>query len=608
MSEKLSPVSDANVFSPYSTYTVLDPTTTKTWRRQVSEWWRDGDFVRDFCGHLLELLQDVKENWSNPKVLINVINIARTCFEHCEIGHRASQAAPIALLREVRAVAKNWMDRLVAASARCGRDDSEMQKIRTKIVEVAVMGTLTFAPDLPDNSAVVARSDETSLLHSSEDLLLWLFFRSKLADYVKDQFFREPGALRSALAYSEIVADSVSPKVHEIVAGYRSERSAGSSLASGGRGPFPGGSRHPLEDTLGDIHEDDSSRAETAEILTAFARGYWSELPGTPAVLQEMEWRRYDPRSDPKTAKMLKEKFVTGVTKKPFPGETASKKKEQTGKTAEQEESSRISPSGGGDAGAGSAGAGRPPAIATAASTAGGPPPPTTTKEEDPYQPRMFLAPNSDCNVFWKKVSGNSMNSNQKFDDKLYQAKKDLSCRVLEWTQDQKWARDYYTRYWYEVKKGSFREDFRFDDPEKARWAEVKRRETEREKLLKAVAGGGKDLLGGAGEDERGTNYWGWDQFRKGKWGDGEGAAELDGWGVAGVSGGKAAKKSGGLGFWGSDSDSDDEGEIEKDCPWKFEKNTKIKGISRELKKTAQNYQINYLYDEVESVGHTGPG
>lgn len=178
------------------------------WFRQNAELLRKPDFVVELCEKLGSVLDGCSENWSCQNILLNVIHIARTVAEHSRAESASSslqgRAALERVLRRCREIAYKWALQLEERSNRCGKD-AEMQKLRKRTADVAVMGTLTFL------------SRERSLLRDAEDVAKWMFFRAKFNDNVSPAEVLEPSWRRQHLLHAYVVAEDVAEDVADFL-------------------------------------------------------------------------------------------------------------------------------------------------------------------------------------------------------------------------------------------------------------------------------------------------------------------------------------------------------------------------------------------------------
>jgi len=170
----------------------------ENWHRQSCELLQDDVFVKDVCEKLEEVLTGCSENWANQNVLLNVISIAQALFEHGQ-----SSSSPTEVLRKCRTLAKEWIEKLMEASNNCG-DEDEMQKIRARIVDISVMGTLTFA-------------DDDKLLKSSDDMGQWIYFRAIYNDNYSPKEVEEASWRRRWILHAYVIAERVFRRVHSFV-------------------------------------------------------------------------------------------------------------------------------------------------------------------------------------------------------------------------------------------------------------------------------------------------------------------------------------------------------------------------------------------------------
>lgn len=171
------------------------------WFRQNAECLRMAEFINDICEKLVDVLDGCSRNWSCQNVLLNVIHIARFLLEHAKEGGGSSVV--IKVLRRCRKIAQAWLSQLVQLSNDCG-DDAEMQKLRARIVDVAVMGSLTFA-------------DIEGLLAGAEDAAMWIFFRATFNDNVSPAEILEDSWRRQHLLHAYVVAEDVASRVASIL-------------------------------------------------------------------------------------------------------------------------------------------------------------------------------------------------------------------------------------------------------------------------------------------------------------------------------------------------------------------------------------------------------
>ncbi|CAD7923999.1 unnamed protein product [Amoebophrya sp. A120] len=207
------------------------------------------------------------------------------------------------------------------------------------------------------------RTDTNLLCCSEEDVLSWLFFRSKLSDHLEGQV---PDELKGSLYHAETVAQTVSPAVHELIA------------------------------------------KRKGELLTLFAKTYWSELPKNV----ELEWTNYDPASDEKVTEMLQENFPLPCF--PVRGAPGSYADTPAGKL-----------------------------------------------------PRMHMRCEQDTNLHRCSTPAELVKNYVK-NDINYEIKKGNVVRISEISADMQWARGWNTRLWMRIRTGA-KEHFRLEDKDEGK-------------------------------------------------------------------------------------------------------------------------------------------
>jgi hypothetical protein len=168
------------------------------WYRKPAGILKDPHFVEDICSLLHATIDSCSSNWAKQNILLNVTHVAMFIFEHIsEMESCAKVAADI--VKECRQVAKRWIGELMKAS-NDSEEDNVKQKLRARIADVAVTGSLTFA-------------DSDYLLSTQDDVGLWVYFRAVFNDNFASAEIAEGSNRRSHLLHAYHIAEIVASRL-----------------------------------------------------------------------------------------------------------------------------------------------------------------------------------------------------------------------------------------------------------------------------------------------------------------------------------------------------------------------------------------------------------
>eukprot|EP00929_Paragymnodinium_shiwhaense_P044185 TRINITY_DN22673_c0_g1_i1.p1 TRINITY_DN22673_c0_g1~~TRINITY_DN22673_c0_g1_i1.p1 ORF type:complete len:3475 (-),score=733.29 TRINITY_DN22673_c0_g1_i1:80-10504(-) len=145
------------------------------WRRQAHELLGQKYFCDDLCAHATALLEQQASNWTRHLLLLVIVRIGRHILSHSPVVAGAMDA-PVKLLRACRSVACDWIRDVRGAMARA--NDEDMQKLRSKLVDIAATANLTY-----DVQAATSKGSNV-LMNSEEDAATFIWLRAVLSDNI----------------------------------------------------------------------------------------------------------------------------------------------------------------------------------------------------------------------------------------------------------------------------------------------------------------------------------------------------------------------------------------------------------------------------------------
>ncbi|KAJ7521861.1 hypothetical protein O6H91_19G071900 [Diphasiastrum complanatum] len=128
------------------------------WFRESHLDLREQSFARYVIKQLLFLIENNRENWKDHLALLSIVIIGARVLAMSEVAWE--QAAGDVLCR-CRAVAENWLDRIEQVLGKMmGSPIDEVQKMRSKLVDVAAIAALTFDVDVRHLKLAMRNKDD----------------------------------------------------------------------------------------------------------------------------------------------------------------------------------------------------------------------------------------------------------------------------------------------------------------------------------------------------------------------------------------------------------------------------------------------------------------
>ena len=179
------------------------PNSNRNWRRQSCKILQDLSFATDMIDQCDDLLDSNAQTWSNHNTLLNIVLIVKCILEHIDQNIKLFKAWK--LLDKARDILCSWVNQLIEAENQSVSDE-EKQHYRNKLVDVAIIGTLSY------------EKSPSALTLSDDYICQWIYFRAIAYENISQPIRLIPAWRRCHILHAQSIADSLSSVLLNFVA------------------------------------------------------------------------------------------------------------------------------------------------------------------------------------------------------------------------------------------------------------------------------------------------------------------------------------------------------------------------------------------------------